>query len=123
MKSLLAITILLVTFLEAKSTELNDIFFNVYRNGSKIGYHKINFSNDNNSINPFVEIKFEVTFLGFTIYNYFHQNNENWLNNSLVQLKSKTDKDGENLFCNAKKINNRISLDGTNNKEKTNNIT
>ena len=40
----------------------------------------------------------------------------------MVELKSKTDKDGENLFCNAKKINNRISLDGTNNKEKTNNM-
>ena len=122
MKPLLAITILLTTFLEAKSTELKDIFFNVYRNGSKIGYHKINFNNDNNSVNPFVEIKFEVTFLGFTVYNYFHQNNENWFNNSLVQLKSKTDKDGENLFCNVNKINNRISLDGTNNKEKINNM-
>ena len=123
MKSLLVISILLTTFLEVKSSEIKDIFFNVYRNGSKIGYHKIDFNNnDNNSVNPFVEIKFEVTFLGFTVYNYFHQNNENWLNNSLVELKSKTDKDGENLFCNAKKINNGISLDGTNNKEKTNNM-
>ena len=111
MKSLLIIVFLLGNFLEVKSTELKDIHFNVYRNGSKIGYHKINFNNDNNSVNPFVEIKFEVTFLGFTVYNYFHQNNEKWLNNSLVQLKSKTDKDGENLFCNAKKINNSISLD------------
>ena len=40
----------------------------------------------------------------------------------MVQLKSKTDKDGENLFCNVNKINNRISLDGTNNKEKINNM-
>ena len=88
----------------------------------KLDTTKLILINDNNSVNPFVEIKFEVTFLGFTVYNYFHQNNENWLNNSLVQLKSKTDKDGENLFCNAKKINNRISLDGTNNKEKTNNM-
>ena len=40
----------------------------------------------------------------------------------MVQLKSITDKDGENLFCNAKKINNSISLDGTNNKEKTNSM-
>ena len=54
-------------------------------------------------------------------YNYFHQNNENWFNNSLVQLKSKTDKDGENLFCNVNKINNSISLDGNNNKVNVNN--
>ena len=74
---------------ESKNINLDDIHFNVYRNGSKIGYHKINFNNYDNSTNLFVEIKFEVTFLGFTVYDYFHQNNENWINNSLVELKLK----------------------------------
>ena len=64
-----------------------------------------------------IEIKFEVTFLGFTVYDYFHQNNENWVDNSLVKLKTKTDKNGEDLFCNVNKIDNGTSLDGTNNKE------
>ena len=91
----------------------------MYRNGSKIGYHKINFiNNDNNSTNAYVEIKFDVTFLGFTVYDYFHQNNESWLDNSLVQIKTETDKNGEYLFCNGNKTDNVIFLDGTNNKEK-----
>ncbi len=108
-------------FAESKNINLDDIHFNVYRNGSKIGYHKINFNNYDNSTNLAVEIKFEVTFLGFTVYDYFHQNNENWINNSLVQLKTKTDKNGEDLFCNAVKVGNGISLDGTNNKVNVNN--
>ena len=117
MKVLLSLVLLFCFFAEAKSLNLDDIYFNVYRNGSKIGYHKINFNNDNNSTNPYVEIKFEVTFLGFTVYDYFHQNNENWVDNSLVELKTKTDKNGEDLFCNVNKIDNGTSLDGTNNKE------
>ena len=117
MKVLLSLVLLFCFFAEAKNLNLDDIYFNVYRNGSKIGYHKINFNNDNNSTNPYVEIKFEVTFLGFTVYDYFHQNNENWVDNSLVKLKTKTDKNGEDLFCNVNKIDNATSLDGTNNKE------
>ena len=53
----------------------NDIYFHVYRNGTKIGYHKINFSlktneNKSNLINANVEIDFDVQFLGFSIYSY-----------------------------------------------------
>ena len=82
----------------------------------KLDITRLNFENYDNSTNLAVEIKFEVTFLGFTVYDYFHQNNENWINNSLVQLITKTDKNGEDLFCNAVKVGNGFSLDGTNNK-------
>ena len=118
MKILLLFILLFGLSAEARSFKLDDIHFNVYRNGSKIGYHKINFiNNDNNSTNAYVEIKFDVTFLGFTVYDYFHQNNESWLDNSLVQIKTETDKNGEYLFCNGNKTDNVIFLDGTNNKE------
>lgn len=117
MKIFILAIIFFIFVKDVRSKNLNDIFFNVYRNGSKIGYHKIQFQKNDRYIKPFVEIKFEVTFLGFTVYDYFHQNNENWLNNSLVQLNTKTDKNGENLFCNVVENNNSFSLDGTNNKK------
>jgi hypothetical protein len=117
LRILLLIILLIGLLSEAKSTELNSVYFNVYRNGSKIGYHKIDFDNKNNSVNPYVEIRFKVTFLGFTVYDYFHQNNENWVNNSLVQLKTKTNKNGEDLYCNASKTSNGMSLNGSNNKK------
>ena len=94
-----------------------DIHFNVYRNGSKIGYHKIEFEKESIHVKPKVEIKFEVTFLGFTVYDYFHQNNESWLDNKLIQLNTKTDKNGEELFCKALRNNNFFSLEGTHNIE------
>ena len=60
-----------------------DIYFHVYRNGTKIGFHKINFSletneNELNKIRANIEINFDVKFLGFSVYNYKHSNNEIW---------------------------------------------
>ena len=120
LKKLLSLLLFVAFAFDVKSADLDNIHFNVYRNGSKIGYHKIDFDNKTNATNPNVEIKFEVTFLGFTVYDYFHKNNENWVNNSLVQLKTTTDMNGKDLYCNASKINNGISLDGTNNKKDIN---
>ena len=45
----------------------DEIYFNVYRNGAKIGYHKVEFNNSESSLKANIEIKFEVTFLGFTV--------------------------------------------------------
>ena len=101
-----------------------DIYFHVYRNGTKIGYHKISFSlktneNKSNLINANVEIDFDVQFLGFSIYSYKHSNHEIWKIvpnetvsavchncnnlNILEELSSVTDKNGSEMFCNIKK--------------------
>ena len=99
--------------LTMSSESINDIFFNVYRNGSKIGYHKVEFLDSESSLKANIEIKFEVTFLGFTVYDYYHQNTEIWGQNILNQLNSTTDKNGEELFCNFKKINDKFNLKGS----------
>ena len=54
--------------------------FNVYRNGSLIGYHNLDFYEKDSLIESKIEIKFEVTFLGFVVYEYFHKNLEKWIN-------------------------------------------
>ena len=100
-----------------------DIYFHVYRNDSKIGYHKIDFylnTDENKSylIKANIEISFDVKFLGFSIYNYKHSNNETWKVapyekmvkvcekcndlNILKELNSATNKNGSEIFCNIK---------------------
>ena len=54
--------------IKANESLPDNINFNVYRNGSQIGFHKINFSGNQEAINVLIEIKFEVTFLGFVVY-------------------------------------------------------
>ena len=64
------------------TNSLDNLKFNVYRNDSLIGYHKIDFLSDENIITAKIKIKFEVKFLGFIIYDYFHENTEVWEKNS-----------------------------------------
>ena len=84
----------------------------MYRNNSKIGFHKISFIKNNNIISSKIEIKFEVTFLGFVVYDYYHLNNEKWENNTLVSMNAVTDKNGEKLECNLKK-ETQFKISGT----------
>lgn len=97
----------------AKENLPNDIKFNVYRNNNLIGYHKVVFSSNNDFIESSIEIKFEVRFLGFVVYDYFHKNTEIWRENSLVNLNAHTDKNGENLNCNYKKSDHGFLIKGS----------
>ena len=91
MKFLITLILLKLFFftqntLKSGDLKPDDIFFNVYRNDSLIGFHKINFFKDHNFYKVLIEIKFEVKFLGFVVYDYFHNNTEIWNKNSLVEL-------------------------------------
>ena len=87
--------------------------FNVYRNDSKIGYHKLNFTKNEDFIESKINIEFKVSFLGLTLYEYSHQNIELWRDNSLFQLNTKTNKNGEILDCNYKRINDSYQVNGS----------
>ena len=43
-------------------------------------------------------IKFEVTFLGFVLYDYYHFNSEKWKENTLISMAAKTNKNGDELL-------------------------
>ena len=103
------------TFLIGQES-IGDISFNVYRNDSKIGYHKLNFEKEEDRIIASIEIKFEVKFLGFTLYDYFHKNKEVWIADSLFKLKTNTNNNGDQLYCNVTKKAERFVIDGKNNK-------
>ena len=113
LKKFFFIILLLGFSLESKTLNVEDISFNVYRNGSKIGFHELRFSDNNNLLKAEINIKFEVTFLGFVVYDYNHQNIENWKDENLISLKTQTDKNGENLFCNFQKNDRSSILNGT----------
>ena len=117
-----------------------NIHFHVYRNGDKIGFHKIDFFlKEDISGYKFIEarinINFNVKFLGFTIYDYTHENIEKWriledeqisskcINcnhlNVLETLDSSTDKNGTNMFCNIKKNQSSYFVNGSSNEDFT----
>ena len=90
------------------------INFNVYRNKSLIGYHNLDFYEKDSLIESKIAIKFEVTFLGFVVYEYLHKNHEKWMDNALVFMEASTDKNGDLLNCKVNKQENKFKILGTN---------
>ena len=100
--------------LSVSNTAAEKLNFNVYRNGSLIGYHNLDFYEKDGLIESKIAIKFEVTFLGFVVYEYFHKNLEKWMNNTLVFMEASTDNNGDLLNCKVNKTGNKFRILGTN---------
>jgi hypothetical protein len=109
--NLLILFLPLSTLSEAIPEKLH---FNVYRNDSLIGYHNLDFSQTDSLVESKIQIKFEVTFLGFVVYEYLHQNHEKWRDNTLIFMKASTDQNGDLLNCNVSKKENKFKILGTN---------
>ncbi len=111
-----SLTLLLITipsFLLSNTT-YDRLHFNVYRNDSLIGYHNLDFYEKDSLIESKIAIKFEVTFLGFVVYEYLHKNHEKWMNNTLVFMEASTDANGDLLDCKVNKKENAFKILGTN---------
>ncbi len=111
-----SLTLLLITipsFLLSNTT-YDRLHFNVYRNDSLIGYHNLDFYEKDGLVESKIAIKFEVTFLGFVVYEYLHKNHEKWMNNTLVFMEASTDANGDLLDCKVNKKENAFKILGTN---------
>jgi len=97
----------------SKELTPDNIKFNVYMNDRKIGYHKLDFSRENDLIKSKINIEFKVNFLGFTLYKYSHQNIELWKDDSLLKLSAETNKNGDLLNCNFEKVDDDYKVDGS----------
>ena len=114
MKYLFFIFLLIILRFEGSNTrDFEDIFFHVYRNDSKIGHHKLKFSNNGEETSVDIEIDFKVSFLGFVLYDYYHSNVEKWSGNKLLSLTTQTNKNGEKLYCNLINKNSSKKITGT----------
>lgn len=69
--------------------------FKVYRNGSEIGYHRIDLKREDNRITADIDILLEVGVGPITLYRYRHKNREEWEDGQFVRFQSETDDDGD----------------------------
>ncbi len=117
MKNFTLLFIFFILFLPSitvSNTASEKLHFNVYRNDSLIGYHNLDFYQKDSLIESKIAIKFEVTFLGFVVYEYLHKNHEKWMDNALVFMEASTDKNGDLLNCKVNKQENKFKILGTN---------
>lgn len=71
------------------------LLYDVYLDGNKIGYHKVTIRPEKSRKLVEIEAEFNVKFLLFTAYKYKHQTQEEWQDNCLVSINSETNDNGE----------------------------
>lgn len=98
--------------LDAAVPEDGEIEFRVLRNGSDIGFHRLEFRERGEELEVDIDIELEVG-LGFiTLYRYDHDNLEVWRDGELVAFESRTDNDGEDLAVRAAVQGERMVIEG-----------
>ncbi len=93
--TLFAVTFSAVTPAVERGDERQTLFFDVYLDDSRIGYHRYDFQTQQDGRRVISEANFDVKFLFFTAFRYRHRNAEQWSNNCLAEIDAETDSNGK----------------------------
>lgn len=74
------------------------IVFEVLREGSPMGEHRMRFEERGEDLHVFIEIDLEVKLAFVTVFRYEHSNHEVWRDGKLVSIDTTTNDDGEEYF-------------------------
>jgi hypothetical protein len=70
------------------------ITYDVWREGSKIGTHSVDFRRDGDKLTVRTKIRIEVKLLFVTVYRFEHDAEEDWVDGKLLRFAAKTDDNG-----------------------------
>ena len=91
----------------------DSLVFQVSRNGSPIGLHRVDFSTGGGALTARIDAAFKVGFGFITFYRYHHQAEERWLDGSFHTLHSITDDNGSRFEVHATRVSNGILIRAT----------
>lgn len=86
-------------------------YFAAYLDDKEIGHHSFEVTSRGNRIEVQTRAEFDVRFMFISFYNYQHTNSEVWSEGCLVDLKSRTVDDGEELFVTLTEKNSSTSIE------------
>lgn len=88
--------------------------FQVFRDGSPIGHHRVTVRHDGQRSEVEIDIELRVKAAGFlTLYRYLHRSREIWEGDRLVSLQSTTDNDGRQEYLTAQAVADGLRVDGS----------
>lgn len=99
--------------LRAALPKMNDIAFQVYRDGAQLGHHKISFRRENQDLHVDIDIQLEVKLLFLTVFSYSHQNREVWRDGRLVAIDTATDDDGQSYWMRGRATEQGLAIEGS----------
>jgi hypothetical protein len=87
--------------------------FQVSRNGSEIGTHKLGFVREGNTLSVHIDAQFRVHFGPLTFYRYHHQGVEQWRDGAFASLETTTNDNGTQFAVHAARTAAGVSIRAT----------
>jgi hypothetical protein len=91
----------------------NEIHFDVYREGDKVGFHSVGFETDGRNLFVRSSFRVEIDVLFFTAYRYLYQSEAKWVEGKLETLKASVDDDGSAFSLSAVRQGKRMNITST----------
>ena len=89
------------------------IDFQVFRNDSEIGSHRVRFTRDGDRLTVQTEADFKVGFGFIVVFRYTYRATETWQNGVLQTLSAKTDNNGTKGTCDSHRDGDSMVVDGS----------
>lgn len=93
--------------------EKANLYFDVWRNGSLIGSHRIDFRQDGADLVVDISIRLAVDFAYVTVFRYEHRNEERWRDGRLIAMTSTTNDDGKAEHVRLAATTDGLAVDGS----------
>ena len=89
----------------------DNLVFDAFRNGEKIGQHTLTFSHDGPNLTVTTAVDLAVKVIGLTVYRYSLHSKEVWSGYTFQSLTAQTDDDGKKSFVHARHTGNAVIVD------------
>ena len=99
--------------LRAALPGVDEIAFQVFRDGAPLGHHRVSFRREAQDLHVAVDIKLEVRLLFVTVFSYRHRNHEVWRDGRLVAIDTETDDDGEAFWLRGRATADGLAVEGS----------
>jgi|TARA_B110000467_G_C18247825_1_gene438535 hypothetical protein len=95
--------------------------YELFRNNKLIGYHKYDFSRENNILTVKSQVNFKITKLGVDLYQYYAESDEIYKDSKFFQFSSKTNQNKKEKYVNIQvdSDKNDLNIDGSSYKGNT----
>jgi hypothetical protein len=97
--------------LQLSASTSNEWRFEVFLDDKPIGFHNFHLSTSGDTRKLRGEARFSVKLLGFTVYDYIHENLELWQHDCLQQIEASTDDNGKELFVRGSRNGEQLLLE------------
>jgi Family of unknown function (DUF6134) len=100
---------------EVKPLDLygSGIDFDVFRNGTKSGYHRVRFERFGDVVTAVTEFRLQIDILFFTAYRYSYRSEDRWQDGGLAHIKAEVNDDGNTFSLEATREGARMRIRGS----------